>query len=588
MATSCGSPCYAAPELVVSEGLYVGSAVDIWSCGVILFAMLSGYLPYDDDPSNPDGDNINLLYRYIMNTRLNFPSHMSNDAKDLLQIMLVPDPELRCTIVAIMKHPWLSAYTDLFARTPAEHEFKFQETMYHKSQLAKRELAERRRVQEEAKAFKAMQRSQSSAPGASITASMLDNNRRRDQRHQSAMPTMSGTTTMPVNLNNGGSRTPPLSASYTAPIGAAFPSAPTSYSAPLPAIAPASAPLAEIPPFAVPAPTVQPISTGEEEVPPKPKLISNVSETPPQSTEAVENEPIESHDVPVDRPVTPPPQPEVDKKEPMSANKNRHTIQVEYDMEASYERMQETMGERGSPEARTGAPEASTMDLQPVTSDIEMDSGSEQDHRTEESLMERISPEASSATTPPLGIATIPEVESAIPTTPKKTRSTDPTSPTTPRASTSVVDNEDATLTPRQNKVAESSTAATPRAPVEPFGGKRRESMPPTAVLNAASGNLNSSGLPAPPSAKRERSRKGMSLDKFGLARLLGQVRAPEDKSVPPSSFGQNSNHVKRGSMSRPSTSGGEPKTDKKAKRRTIQLATERCVDRLPSKSLQD
>ncbi|EIW69143.1 hypothetical protein TREMEDRAFT_31483, partial [Tremella mesenterica DSM 1558] len=110
MATSCGSPCYAAPELVVSEGLYVGSAVDIWSCGVILYAMLSGYLPYDDDPNNPEGDNINLLYKYIMTTKLNFPDHISPLARHLLQMMLVPNPEHRCTVQEIMVHPWLSAH----------------------------------------------------------------------------------------------------------------------------------------------------------------------------------------------------------------------------------------------------------------------------------------------------------------------------------------------------------------------------------------------------------------------------------------------------------------------------------------------
>ncbi|KAI9257241.1 kinase-like domain-containing protein, partial [Phascolomyces articulosus] len=107
MSTSCGSPCYAAPELVISEGLYVGSAVDIWSCGVILYAMLCGYLPFDDDPANPDGDNINLLYKYILNTELAFPDYVSADARDLLRKMLVPDPAKRCTMQTIMVHPWL-------------------------------------------------------------------------------------------------------------------------------------------------------------------------------------------------------------------------------------------------------------------------------------------------------------------------------------------------------------------------------------------------------------------------------------------------------------------------------------------------
>ncbi|KAJ7121098.1 kinase-like domain-containing protein [Mycena epipterygia] len=108
--TSCGSPCYAAPELVISEGLYVGSAVDIWSCGVILYAMLAGYLPFDDDPANPNGDNINLLYKYITNTPLSFPEYISDKARDLLKMMLVPDPSKRASLADIVRHSWLAAY----------------------------------------------------------------------------------------------------------------------------------------------------------------------------------------------------------------------------------------------------------------------------------------------------------------------------------------------------------------------------------------------------------------------------------------------------------------------------------------------
>ncbi|KAF8904724.1 kinase-like domain-containing protein [Gymnopilus junonius] len=110
MQTSCGSPCYAAPELVISEGLYVGSAVDIWSCGVILYAMLAGYLPFDDDPANPDGDNINLLYKYIVSTPLSFPEYISAEARDLLSMMLVPDPTRRTSLDGVMRHPWLAAW----------------------------------------------------------------------------------------------------------------------------------------------------------------------------------------------------------------------------------------------------------------------------------------------------------------------------------------------------------------------------------------------------------------------------------------------------------------------------------------------
>ncbi|KAG0055831.1 hypothetical protein BGZ83_007264 [Gryganskiella cystojenkinii] len=117
MSTSCGSPCYAAPELVISDGLYVGSGVDIWSCGVILYAMLAGYLPFDDDPSNPDGDNINQLYNYILATTLVFPDYISSDARDLLRIMLVPDPTKRSNMRKIMAHKWLRPYAPMFQYT---------------------------------------------------------------------------------------------------------------------------------------------------------------------------------------------------------------------------------------------------------------------------------------------------------------------------------------------------------------------------------------------------------------------------------------------------------------------------------------
>ncbi|KAJ3015240.1 UNVERIFIED_CONTAM: hypothetical protein HDU68_012819, partial [Siphonaria sp. JEL0065] len=113
METSCGSPGYAAPELVISNG-YVGDSADIWSCGVILYGMLCGYLPYDDDPANPESENINLLYQYILQTKLAYPSHVSSLARGIISLMLVPDPRRRGKMSEVMGHGWLAPEAHIF------------------------------------------------------------------------------------------------------------------------------------------------------------------------------------------------------------------------------------------------------------------------------------------------------------------------------------------------------------------------------------------------------------------------------------------------------------------------------------------
>ncbi|KAK9237642.1 kinase-like domain-containing protein [Lipomyces kononenkoae] len=122
MSTSCGSPCYAAPELVVSEGKYSGRKVDVWSCGVILYAMLAGYLPYDDDPENPHGTNITQLYRYITSTPLTFPEFVKPMPRDLLRRILVANPEERADLLEVRAHSWLLPYTKFLSVTPIQWE----------------------------------------------------------------------------------------------------------------------------------------------------------------------------------------------------------------------------------------------------------------------------------------------------------------------------------------------------------------------------------------------------------------------------------------------------------------------------------
>ncbi len=96
--TSCGSPNYAAPE-VISGRLYAGPEVDIWSCGVILYALLCGTLPFDDE-------SIPYLFKKIKGGLYILPSYLSDDSKDLIGKMLITDPVKRITVEEIRRHPW--------------------------------------------------------------------------------------------------------------------------------------------------------------------------------------------------------------------------------------------------------------------------------------------------------------------------------------------------------------------------------------------------------------------------------------------------------------------------------------------------
>lgn len=107
--TSCGSPHYAAPE-IVSGIPYHGFASDVWSCGVILFALLTGRLPFDDE----DGNIRNLLLQ-VQSGKYQMPDddEISQDAQDLIAKILTVDPEKRIKARDILNHPLLQKYPSI-------------------------------------------------------------------------------------------------------------------------------------------------------------------------------------------------------------------------------------------------------------------------------------------------------------------------------------------------------------------------------------------------------------------------------------------------------------------------------------------
>uniref|UniRef100_A0A8C5APU0 Maternal embryonic leucine zipper kinase n=1 Tax=Gadus morhua TaxID=8049 RepID=A0A8C5APU0_GADMO len=97
--TCCGSPAYAAPELIQGK-TYIGSEADVWSMGVLLFALLCGYLPFDDD-------NCMVLYRKITRGKYDNPHWLSPGSVLLLNQMLQVEPKRRLTVRQLLDHPWV-------------------------------------------------------------------------------------------------------------------------------------------------------------------------------------------------------------------------------------------------------------------------------------------------------------------------------------------------------------------------------------------------------------------------------------------------------------------------------------------------
>ncbi|KAL8161066.1 hypothetical protein V2J09_012555 [Rumex salicifolius] len=96
--TICGTPAYVAPEVISRKG-YDGAKADTWSCGVILYAMLAGYLPFQDS-------NIMEMYKKIRRAEYKCPNWFPTELRKLVAKILDPNPRRRISIAKIMENPW--------------------------------------------------------------------------------------------------------------------------------------------------------------------------------------------------------------------------------------------------------------------------------------------------------------------------------------------------------------------------------------------------------------------------------------------------------------------------------------------------
>lgn len=107
LTTPCGSPHYAAPEVIRTES-YDGGKADVWSCGVILYVMLTGTPPFNYSGDEEPG--LRQLFRLIARAEYIMPDMLSPESQDLIRRILVPEPKKRLSIEQVWEHKFLHKY----------------------------------------------------------------------------------------------------------------------------------------------------------------------------------------------------------------------------------------------------------------------------------------------------------------------------------------------------------------------------------------------------------------------------------------------------------------------------------------------
>ncbi|KAL4297357.1 hypothetical protein GQ457_12G003040 [Hibiscus cannabinus] len=96
--TLCGTPAYVAPEILAKQG-YDGAKIDVWSCGIVLYVLHAGYLPFNEP-------NLMAMYRRINKGQFRFPKWTSPDLRRFISRHLDTNPETRITVDEILNDPW--------------------------------------------------------------------------------------------------------------------------------------------------------------------------------------------------------------------------------------------------------------------------------------------------------------------------------------------------------------------------------------------------------------------------------------------------------------------------------------------------